>query len=137
MFGFLYLLFSKNPTEFIPNNLLVIIIIAVFLFLVVWIARKSYKLEKKIQLENIFEILDIEVEEKLPEKEWSIKNILTRMFTYPFSFFVISICVWGIFENKIKSIFMAFFGIGICVMYLYSDIKMILKYKNTTSNKDG
>ena len=127
---FLYLIFPNNPTEFNPiDKWQWITIIAVFVFLVVWVSRKIYKMERKNQLEEIYEILDIEIEEKTPENEWSLKNILIRLFTYPFAIFVIAICVWSLFSNGIKSIFLTLFGIGICGMYLYSDVRMIIKNK--------
>jgi hypothetical protein len=127
---FLYLIFPNNPTEFNPiDKWLWIAIIAVFVFLGVLLSRKIYKMERKNQLEEIYEILDIEIEEKPPEKEWSLKNILIRLFTYPFAIFVITICVWSLFANGIKSIFLTLFGIGICGMYLYSDVRMIIKNK--------
>lgn len=127
---FLYLIFPNNPTEFNPiDSWQWTLIVAVFVFLVIWVARKIYRMERKNQLEQIYEILDIEVEKKAPENEWSLKNILIRMFTYPFAIFVITICVWSLFANGIKSIFLTLFGIGICGMYLYSDIKMIMNNK--------
>jgi hypothetical protein len=127
---FLYLIFPNNPTEFNPiDKWQWIAIIAVFVFLGVLLSRKIYKMERKNQLEEIYEILDIEIEEKPPEKEWSLKNILIRLFTYPFAIFVITICVWSLFANGIKSIFLTLFGIGICGMYLYSDVRMIIKNK--------
>jgi hypothetical protein len=127
---FLYLIFPNNPTEFNPiDSWQWTLIVAVFVFLVIWVARKIYRMERKNQLEQIYEILDIEVEKKAPENEWSLKNILVRMFTYPFAIFVITICVWSLFANGIKSIFLTLFGIGICGMYLYSDIKMIMNNK--------
>jgi len=132
---FLYLIFPNNPNEFNPiDNWQWITIVAVIVCLVVWVSRKIYKMERKNQLEEIYEILDIEIEEKILEKEWSLKNILIRLFTYPFAIFVITICVWSLFANGIKSIFLTLFGIGICGMYLYSDIRMIIKNKKTTGN---
>lgn len=129
---FLYLIFPNNPTEFNPiDNWQWITIIAVFVFLVAWVSRKIYKMERKNQLEEIYEILEIEIEKKAPENEWSLKNILIRLFTYPFAIFVITICVWSLFANGIKSIFLTLFGIGICGMYLYSDIKMIMNNKKS------
>jgi hypothetical protein len=127
---FLYLIFPNNSTEFNPiDKWQWIAIIAVFVFLGVLLSRKIYKMERKNQLEEIYEILDIEIEEKPPEKEWSLKNILIRLFTYPFAIFVITICAWSLFANGIKSIFLTLFGIGICGMYLYSDVRMIIKNK--------
>ena len=127
---FLYLIFPNNPTEFNPiDSWQLTLIVAVFVFLVIWVARKIYRMERKNQLEQIYEILDIEIEKKTPENEWSLKNILIRLFTYPFAIFVITICVWSLFSNGIKSIFLTLFGIGICGMYLYSDVRMIIKNK--------
>jgi hypothetical protein len=127
---FLYLIFPNNLTEFNPiENWQSITIVAVFVFLVVWIARKIYRMERKNQLDQIYEILDIEVEQKVPANEWSLKNILIRLFTYPFAIFVITVCVWSLFSNGIKSIAQALFGIGICGMYLYSDFKIIINNK--------
>lgn len=134
--GFLYLIFPENPTEFnLIENWRIIVVISVFVFLVIWVARKIYKFEKNNQLNQIFEILDIEIEEKTPEKEWSLKNILIRLFTYSFSIFIIAISLWSLYENGVKSIIMTLFGIGICGMYLYSDVKIIMKNKKTTDNK--
>ena len=127
---FLYLIFPKKPTEFnLFDNWKWITLITIFVLLGVIVSRKIYKIERKNQLEEIYEILDIEINEKVPENEWSMKNILIRLFTYPFSIFVIAICVWSLFEEGLKSIFMTIFGIGICGMYLYSDIKMIMNNK--------
>ncbi|NER11753.1 Heme exporter protein D [Muriicola jejuensis] len=133
--GFLYLIFPESFSDFdFIGNWPFITFIAVSITLVVLVALMIYKFEKKNQLEQILELLDVEVKEKKPEKEWSVKNILIRLFLYPFSIFVISICVWSLFEHGIKSIFMTLFGIGICGLYLYSDVKMILKSKKTTGN---
>lgn len=127
---FLYLIFPKKPTEFnLIDNWQWITLIMIFVFLVVFVSLKIYKMEKKNQLEEIYELLDIEIDEKVLEKEWSVKNILIRLFTYPFSIFVVTICVWNLFANGLKSIFMSIFGIGICGIYLYSDIKMIMNNK--------
>lgn len=86
-------------------------------------------MEKNNQLKQIFIILNIEVEEKTLEKEWSLKNILIRLFTYPFSISLIVFSIWNltINENEIRNIVLSFIGIGICVSYLYADIKLILK----------
>jgi len=130
LIGLIWLIFPKNLSEFdLADSWQMATFLAIFSFLIVWIAKKLYRFEKQNQLEQIFEILDVETDEKKPEKEWSLKNILIRLFTYPFSIFVISICAWSLFANGIKSIFLTLFGIGICGVYLYSDIKMIMNNK--------
>lgn len=130
---FLNLIFSKNLSEFnIIENWHILTSIIFFVLLVIFVARKVYKFEKNNQLEQIFKILDIEVEEKVAEKEWSLKNILIRLFVYPFSIFVITISFCILFENGIKSFFLSLSAIVICGIYLLSDIKMIIKNKKTT-----
>jgi len=133
--GLIWLIFPKNLSDFdIFEKWQMATFLLVFSFLVVWVARKVYRFEKQNQLEQIFEILDIEVEEKEPEREWSLKNVLIRLFTYPFSLFIVFISVWLLFENGIRNILQSVIGIGVCGMYLYADIKMIMRAKKTTGN---
>ena len=130
---FAFLIFPKEPSDFdFIANWRIGTLILVFVLICVLVARMVYRFEKQNQLEQIFELLDIEVEKKNSHREWSLKNILIRMFTYPFSLFVIFICIWSLTENG--NIIMTLFGIGICVTYLYADIKMILRKKKTTGN---
>ena len=133
--GLIWLIFPKDLSEFdIFEKWQMATFLLVFSFLIVWVARKVYRFEKQNQLEQIFEILDIEVEEKEPEREWSLKNVLIRLFTYPFSLFIVFISVWLLFENGIRNILQSVIGIGVCGMYLYADIKMIMRAKKTTGN---
>ncbi len=133
--GLIWLIFPKNLSEFdIFEKWQMATFLVVFSFLIVWVARKVYRFEKQNQLEQIFEILDIEVEEKEPEREWSLKNVLIRLFTYPFSLFIVFISVWLLFENGIRNILQSIIGIAVCGMYLYADIKMIMRAKKTTGN---
>ncbi len=134
--GFLYLIFPKKLTDFAFDvNWQGLTIIAVFILLLVLVARKIYSVEKNNQLEQIFVFLEIGKEKKTVEKEWTLKSTFFRLFSYPFSLFVISICMWQLFENGINSIMMTLFGIGVCGLYLYSDIKMIMKNSKTTAKK--
>ena len=135
--GLIWLIFPKDLSEFdIFEKWQMATFLLVFSFLIVWVARKVYRFEKQNQLEQIFEILDIEVEEKEPEREWSLKNVLIRLFTYPFSLFIVFISVWLLFENGIRNILQSVIGIGVCGMYLYADIKMIMRAKKTTGNNN-
>ena len=93
--GILYFVFSNFSTDFdFLENWLPILIVSVFLLIFITVFRKLYLFEKQNQLDEIFEILDIEVEEKKPEKEWSLKNILIRLFTYPFCMFLIGLNIF-------------------------------------------
>lgn len=128
--GFLYLIFPKNLSGFdFIGNWPIITFIAVFVALIVLVARMVYRFEKKNQLEQILELLDVEVEEKKPENEWSLKNTLIRLFTYPFCLFLIGLNIFLIIPNEQ---YILTLGTIIFVgFYLFSDIKMILKNKKT------
>ena len=132
IFGFLYFVFPKNPTEYdFISNWPIIAFIIVFASIFVLLARMIYRFEKQNQLEEIFEILDMEVEKKKPEKEWSFKRILIRLFTYPFCLFLIGLNIFLIIPNG-QYILAAgsFIFVG---FYLISDLKMIFR-KKTTGN---
>lgn len=131
---FFYVIIPEDLSDFNFNLRLFTVLVTV-IFLIICLARVVYKNEKNNQLKEIFEILDIEVEGKDAEKEWSLKNIFIRILTYPFSFFVIAISVWSFFNDGIEGIIRSFFAIGICSIYLYSDIKMILRAKKTTASR--
>ncbi len=126
VFGFLYFVFPKNPTEFnfIGNWPLILFILA-FASIFILVARMIYRFEKQNQLDEIFELLDMEVEEKKPEKELSSKNILIRLFTYPFCLFLIGLNIFLIIPNGGYIVAVGIFGfVG---FYLISDLRMIFK----------
>lgn len=123
-----YIIIPENLSDFNFNLRLFTVLVTV-IFLIILLARVVYKYEKNNQLKEIFEILDIEVEDEDAEKEWSLKNIFIRILTYPFSFFVIAISVWSFFNDGIEGMIRGFFGIVICAIYLYSDIKIIVRAK--------
>jgi hypothetical protein len=124
--GILYVILSIFLTDFDPwENSLTILIISTFLLIFVTVFRKIYIFEKQNQLDEIFEILDIEVEEKKPEKEWSLKNILIRLFTYPFCLFLIGVNIFLIIPNG--QYFLALGTFGFVGLYLFADLKMIFK----------
>jgi hypothetical protein len=133
--GISYLILPNLIYEFdLIRNWILVLALSFFFLIFISVLRKGYIMEKRNQLEEIYEKLEIEQENTKPEKEWSLKNILIRIFTYPFSISIILICIWSVFKNGIWSVFPMLFGIGICGMYLYSDIKMILKNRKTTGN---
>ncbi|NAY93443.1 hypothetical protein GTQ34_16145 [Muricauda sp. JGD-17] len=82
-------------------------------------------MEKKIQLKQIYEILEIEVENEKPEKEWGWKKILVRLITYPLSIFLVAMCFWtAIPQGK----YLLAMGVLLIVgVYLYTDLKIIFK----------
>ena len=75
---------------------------------------------------------DIPVQEKieLPEKEWTFKKIIIRLFAYPFCLFLIGFGVYMIFNPvNWKSQGAGIGAMAIAGIYLYSDLKMIIKSK--------
>ena len=124
--GILYFVFTNFSTDFnFLENWLSILIVSVFLLIFITVFRKLYQSEKQNQLDEIFEFLDIEVEEKKPEKEWSLKNILIRLFTYPFCLFLIGLNIFLIIPNGQYILALGTFGfVG---FYLFADLKIIFK----------
>ena len=101
-------------------------IILLVLFLAISLLNsKLYQYEKKEQLKEFRKVLNIKEEEKAPEKEWSIKMILTRLFIYPFCFALILLNIFLIIPQG--SFFIAIPTLVIVGIYLYSDLKMIFK----------
>ena len=103
-----------------------------FLWILILIGRSLYRFEKKNQLKQIFEILDIETEPEKIEKEWSLKNILIRSFTYPFCLFLIFL---SIFLYIPEGQYLLTFGtLAMVGFYLVSDLRMILRKKTNGNN---
>ncbi|WP_438425529.1 DUF443 family protein [Aquimarina macrocephali] len=131
--GILYFVLTNVSPDFdFLENWLPILIGSVFLLILITVFRKLYLFEKKNQLEEIYEILDIEIEKKQPEKEWSLKNILIRLFTYPFCLFLIGINIFLLIPKG--QFIMALCSFGFVMFYLVTDLKMIFR-KKTTGNK--
>jgi hypothetical protein len=80
---------------------------------------------------------DIPVQEKTekPEKEWSLKKVIVRLLAYPFCLFLIGFGVYMI-ANPVnwKSQGAGIGAMAIAGIYLYSDLKMIIKIKTRTHN---
>ena len=131
-FGFLYLIFPKNLSDFdFIDHLPFASFILIFAFIIALVARMVYRFEKQNQMEQIFEILDIEVEEKRPEKEWTFKKIVTRILIYPFCIGLILFAIFYLFPNG--KVVMGIGSFAFAGMYLYSDIKILMR-KKTTGN---
>ena len=90
-------------------------------------------------LKNLIDVKkDIPVQEKIgqPQKEWTFKKIIIRLFAYPFSLFLIGFSVYMIFNPvNWKSQGAGIGAMAIAVTYLYSDLKMIIKNKNTNAKQ--
>ena len=119
-----------NDFDFIANWKF-ITLFGIILSLLILFTRKIYNYEKQNQLEKIYDLLDIETEEKLKEKEWSLKKMITRIFMYPFCIGLILLAIFLLFPNG--EIIKAIASIAIAGAYLFTDIK-ILTRKKTTGN---
>jgi len=79
----------------------------------------------------------IPVQEKIeqPEKEWTLKKILIRLFAYPFCLFLVGLGIYMIFNPvNWKSQGAGVGAMSVAGIYLYSDLKMIIK-KNTNAQQ--
>jgi hypothetical protein len=67
-------------------------------------------------------------EPETPEKEWTLKKIVIRLFAYPFCIFLI---IFGLYELtqpiSFKGIIAMIGGVIIASIYLYEDLKIITK----------
>lgn len=128
LFALLYFFSLFDYSEInLADNWLVIFLTLIFFGVVFFVFYRYYQFEKKQQLKNIFKILDIEVEQEEFEREWSLKNILIRLFTYPFCLFLIGVTYLHIIPSgKYIMALTCFIIVG---FYMISDIKLILKEK--------
>ena len=98
-----------------------------FLGIFILIGLKVYKMEKEIQLDQIYELLDIE--HSKTEKEWGWKKVLVRSIMYPLSIFLIAVSIFIVLPQG--DYFVAIGTLTIVGFYLYSDLKIILKKKSS------
>ncbi len=89
--------------------------------------RKNIKIFNK----NLIAVLENRPTEIIKEKisnEWSFRRIVIRLLTYPFCIFLI---VFGIYMTlqplTIRTIFAGLGAITVASIYLYSDIKLLIK----------
>lgn len=124
--GFSSILISTIISDFeIKKILLLTFIILTFLAIYILFTTKIYKYEKEELLKEIYEVLEIEIEDEKTESEWSKKRILIRVFTYPFCLFLIFLNIFLIIPHG--KIFLAIGTLSIVFVYLYADLKMIFK----------
>lgn len=103
----------------------------IFLGIFLLIGFKVYRMEKKIQLEQIYEILDIETDKKT-EKEWSWSKILTRLIMYSLSIFLIIVNI--LFVIPKGQFILTIVSLGLVGVYLYTDLKILMRKKTTGNN---
>ena len=132
--GFLIFLFTPQDftnvvwKDFWPFPVTVILFLAIFII----VMSRYYRFEKQCQLNEIFEILEIEVGSAKVKKEWSLKNTLIRVFTYPFCTFLIWLNIFFVIPAGNYGLAI---GTAIFVLpYLYIDLKLILRKKTTGNN---
>jgi hypothetical protein len=97
----------------------------IFLGTCILIGFKIYKMEMKMQLKEIYELLDIEVEHSETEKEWNWKKILVRFIMYPLSLFFIFISIFLVIPKG--GFIMAIATLTLIGLYLYSDVKIMMQ----------
>lgn len=136
--SFIFFLLPKSIDELKYGTTWILVsLILFFMCFLIWFARKVYNYEKKIQLEQIFEILDIEVDEKKPIKEWSVKNVIMRILLYPICIGLILLAFFLLFPNG--DVILGMGSLGIAGAYLFADIKILIEKKllATMYNRNG
>jgi hypothetical protein len=71
-----------------------------------------------------------------PQKEWTLKRVILRLIAYPFCLFLLGLGGYMIFSPvHWKSAGAGIGAIAIASIYLYTDLKMILRNKNTNAQQ--
>ncbi|MCR9265172.1 MAG: hypothetical protein NXH86_13530 [Flavobacteriaceae bacterium] len=102
-----------------------ILIGLIFLGTLILIGFKIYKMEMKMQLKEIYELLDMEIEHSETKKEWGWKKIMVRLIMYPLSLFLILVSIF--FTLPAKGYFTVLVVLIIVGLYLYSDVKILMQ----------
>jgi hypothetical protein len=88
-------------------------------------------------LKNLIDVkkgIPVQVKEEQPEKEWTLKKVIIRLLAYPFCLFLIGFGLYMIFNSVNWKSQGAGIGVmTIAAIYLYSDLKMIIKNKSTNA----
>ena len=92
-------------------------------------------------LKNLVDVKkDIPVQEKIekPEKEWTLRKVVIRLFAYPFCLFLIGLGAYMIFNPvNWKSQGAGVGAMGIAAIYMYTDLKMIIKNKSANAKPEN
>ena len=82
-------------------------------------------------LSNVKNGVPFQTKVELPDNEWTFKKIIIRLFAYPFSLFLIGLGIY-LFINAVDWQLYIFGGLvmGIAVVYLYADLKVITAHKD-------
>ncbi len=88
-------------------------------------------------LKNLIDVkkgIPVQVKEEQPEKEWTLKKVIIRLLVYPFCLFLIGFGLYMIFNSVNWKSQGAGIGVmTIAIIYMYSDLKMIIKNKSTNA----
>ncbi len=132
LLGLISFFLTRNWSDFnLQEYLMPLVIGLIFITIFLLIINNIYRFEKKQQLKEIFEILDIELDATEPEREWTLTKIITRVFMYPICIFLIIVNIFILIPQG--EIIPMIGSLGIVGTYLYTDLKILLK-KKTTEN---
>ena len=118
------------------REIIILTIYSLFMYSLFWVMKKSYSNEKGILLTDLKIAVGLESQENIDRAEegkgeWTPKMTLLRVFTYPFSIFVIVFSAFYLLpDGNLKGIF----GILVCGTYLLADIRILIKKKKTKAN---
>ncbi len=126
LIGFTLAILPADILDFdLRSDLGLPVVLIFFISTALLILRLIYRFERRKQLELFVELLDIKTELMEPESEWSLKNILVRLITYPLCLFFIWINII-LFIPDGEYIFVLGSLLPVA-MYLIADLLLIFK----------
>ena len=85
-------------------------------------------------LEDVRQGIPAEDKVEKPEREWTLFKVLVRLFAYPFCLFLIGFGIYQVFYAvDVQSLFFGSLAVAIASVYLFSDLKLMLRNGNTNS----
>lgn len=100
-----------------------------------WTSVVSYGWNRKnirTFLKNLNEVKDgtpLKDVVEIPENEWSLKRITIRLLMYPLSAIIIAAGLFAIYNSTLRGTIAGIAGILFVSIWIYADIKMIIKQK--------
>lgn len=124
---FLILFISKGFSIYQQDSFWIITLVEIiFLLLFILVTTKIYTLQRNQQLQDIYDLLNIEFIES-PVKETSLGSMLLRCISYPLALVTLYTSIFYFFPNQ--QYLYATFGTVIVSAYLIIDIMLLFKKK--------
>jgi len=87
-------------------------------------------------LNDVKNDIPVQVIEEKQENEWSLKRIGIRLLMYPLSAIIITAGLIAIYNSTIRGVIAGIAGISFVSIWIYADIKMIIKQKKARKHNN-